>query len=570
MPFTQITSTNISNGSITFAQTAAGAFTLLPTITNVQIADASYNVLDDTAANTSGGFIVVTGTNFGSNSRVIIGSNNATSTTVVNTTTIRAQVPASVAATYPVYVVDNSNGATAIRVNGLTYSSFPAWSTGSTLSNQSANTSFSVNLSATSDSSVTYSNTTALPAGTTLAANGLFSGTVTIGAQTTYSFDIKATDSENQDATQTFSLTVTINIAAGLYAWGRNDFGQLGLNDRVYRSSPAQVGVATNWSQISVSRLGGAAIKTNGTLWTWGFNFYGNLGTSNTVYRSSPVQVGVATNWSLVSMGMYGALAIKTNGTLWTWGGNLRGQLGLNETGNYRSSPTQVGVSTNWSRAIMSPDNGNAMVIAVKTDSTLWTWGYNGTGNLGTNNIGSYKSSPVQVGSGTDWNQIAVDRFNAAATKTNGTLWMWSNNSQGQLGLNDRVSRSSPTQVGVATNWSKISIGEDTHIIAIKTDGTLWAWGRGTGGGLGLNDTVFRSSPTQVGTDTNWNLVSIGNYNTAAIKTNGTLWVWGSSQSGQSGLNSSGIYRSSPVQVGGSANWSLLSARDNLVMAIAT
>ena len=465
MPFTQITSTNISNGSITFAQTAAGAFTLLPTITNVQIADASYNVLDDTAANTSGGFIVVTGTNFGSNSRVIIGSNNATSTTVVNTTTIRAQVPASVAATYPVYVVDNSNGATAIRVNGLTYSSFPAWSTGSTLSNQSANTSFSVNLSATSDSSVTYSNTTALPAGTTLAANGLFSGTVTIGAQTTYSFDIKATDSENQDATQTFSLTVTINIAAGLYAWGRNDLGQLGLNDTVYRSSPVQVGVATNWSQISVSRLGGAAIKTNGTLWTWGFNFYGNLGT---------------------------------------------------------------------------------------------------------NNIGSYKSSPVQVGSGTDWNQIAVDRFNAAATKTNGTLWMWSNNSQGQLGLNDRVSRSSPTQVGVATNWSKISIGEDTHIIAIKTDGTLWAWGRGTGGGLGLNDTVFRSSPTQVGTDTNWNLVSIGNYNTAAIKTNGTLWVWGSSQSGQSGLNSSGIYRSSPVQVGGSANWSLLSARDNLVMAIAT
>jgi hypothetical protein len=189
-----------------------------PVINVISICDSSYNVLDDTAANTTGAYLQITGSNFQSGAIVMVGSTNtATSTTLVNSNTLRAQIGSISTGTYPVYVI-NSNGGTAIKINGLTTSSFPVWGTGTTLANASSNIAFSVSLSANSDSNITYSNTTVLPTGTTLLSNGYFYGTVSIGAQTTYSFNVKATDVELQDATRTFSLTVTLSgpITAGL------------------------------------------------------------------------------------------------------------------------------------------------------------------------------------------------------------------------------------------------------------------------------------------------------------------------------------------------------------------
>jgi alpha-tubulin suppressor-like RCC1 family protein len=134
-----------------------------------------------------------------------------------------------------------------------------------------------------------------------------------------------------------------------------------------------------------------------------------------------------------------------------------------------------------------------------------------------------FRSSPVQVGSGTTWSQISVGEYFIAAVKTDGTLWSWGLNTTSQLGLNDKVTRSSPVQVGALTNWSKVSGGK-TFIAAIKTDGTLWTWGRGFNGQygtLGQNDTlVWRSSPTQVGSATNWNQISTGYNMTLAITSN--------------------------------------------------
>lgn len=196
---------SISATSITANGTSVSTSTV-PAIANVWIADSSYNVLDDTAANTTGGYIVVRGSNFQTGSMIIVGSNNATSTTVVNSSIIRAQVPSAASGTYPVYLV-GPDGTTSIKVNGLTHSSFPAWGTSATLANTSTATSFSVSLSANSDSTITYSNTSALPEGTTLLSNGYFYGMINVASSTTYSFGVKATDAENQDATRTFSMT---------------------------------------------------------------------------------------------------------------------------------------------------------------------------------------------------------------------------------------------------------------------------------------------------------------------------------------------------------------------------
>jgi len=179
------------------------ANTSTPIITSITIADSSYNALDDVAANTTGGYCIITGSGFVSTPTVVFGTTASPVVSFVNSTTLRAQIPALTAASYPVYVV-NSNGGTAIKINALTTSSFPAWSTSATLTTQATNTAFSITLSATSDSNITYSNTTTLPQGTTLLANGYFYGNVFTSS--TYTFNVAATDGEYQNANRTFTL----------------------------------------------------------------------------------------------------------------------------------------------------------------------------------------------------------------------------------------------------------------------------------------------------------------------------------------------------------------------------
>jgi alpha-tubulin suppressor-like RCC1 family protein len=336
-----------------------------------------------------------------------------------------------------------------------------------------------------------------------------------------------------------------------LYLVGSNSTGQLGLNDLVYRSSPVQVGSGTDWSTISHS-YASAGIKSNGTLWLWGAANYGQLGNSNIVYRSSPVQVGALTNWSKVFVGNT-IIATKMDGTLWAWGRGNVGQIGNNTRVN-RSSPVQVGTDTNWSQA----STAFSIVSAIKTDGTLWTWGNVNTGQSGLNISGAiYRSSPVQVGTDTNWSMIKFQGYaTALAIKTDGTLWSWGRGLLGDTGLNNRIDRSSPVQVGSGTTWSQISSMGGGAAAAIKTDGTLWTWGQNSNGRLGLNDRVYRSSPTQVGSETTWSKLSesgIGGAS-AAIKTDGTLWLWGGNNYGIQGTNDR-VERSSPTQVGSGTTW---------------
>jgi len=519
-----------------------------PSINTISITDSSYNILDDTAANTGGAYLTITGTNFQSGAIVMVGSSNtALSTTFVDSNNLRAQIPAIAAGTYPVYVV-NTNGGTAIRINGLTTSPFPAWSTGATLTGQTSSTAFAINISATSDSNISYSNTSTLPTGTILLANGYFYGTVTVGSQTTYTFDVKATDTQNQDATRTFSVTVTPPPQYKLYTWGNNTNGSLGLNDRVNRSSPVQVGTDTNWSFVASGSSGAAAIKADGTLWTWGESNWGQSGQNSSIVRSSPVQVGSDTNWSSVVAGQGGLviLAIKTNGTLWAWGYNNLGSLGTNDI-IARSSPTQIGTGTNWSKI----GSYSGFSAAIKTDGTLWSWGQNGFGNLGVGDS-IYRSSPTQVGSATNWSKLTTgpSRGGFLAIRSNGTLWGSGNASTiGAPGTNTM------SQIGALTNWSLVT-GLRYASIAVKNDGTLWAWGYNDIGQLGRNGSINtnNSSPVQIGSNTNWSNVFGGWENCFAIKTDGTLWSWGDNNNGQLGQNDR-IYRSSPIQVGTSTSW---------------
>jgi hypothetical protein len=203
----QITNYTINTEQLSNTATAAFAKTLAPKILYANVASNTYSVLDDTAVNVGGGFIVITGAEFQSGATVLIDTVAASAVTFVNSNTLRAQVPARSAASYNLYVI-NPDGGTGLKVAGITYSGFPAWSTAGVLANGTSDVVFSTTLSANSDSTIIYSNTTSLPAGTILLANGYFYGNVSVVNTTIYSFDVKATDAENQDVSRTFSLTV--------------------------------------------------------------------------------------------------------------------------------------------------------------------------------------------------------------------------------------------------------------------------------------------------------------------------------------------------------------------------
>lgn len=180
-----------------------------PTISNVQITDSSYTVLDDTAISLDGGYIKITGTKFASGCTVVVNRTSATSVTFVSATEVRAQLPALVAGTYVMYVI-NPDSSVAIRVNAITYSATPTWVTGSTLPNGISDQTISINLNASGAATYSVQAGSTLPTGLTLASNGLLSGTVAgLTQETTYNFNVVATDAELQDSPRSFSITIT-------------------------------------------------------------------------------------------------------------------------------------------------------------------------------------------------------------------------------------------------------------------------------------------------------------------------------------------------------------------------
>lgn len=350
-------------------------------------------------------------------------------------------------------------------------------------------------------------------------------------------------------------ITPSVNT---LWGWGSNTSGVNGDNSTIARSSPVSVvGYVGDWCAISVSDNHAMALKTNGTLWVWGEGGQGQLGINSVVDRSSPVQLNSSEySWCKITAANQSSLAIRCDGTLWAWGANLLG----NNCGvvNSTLSPTSVvGGFTDW----CDVSSHDTVAAALRSDGTIWTWGQGAAGALGDNSAAA-KYSPVSVVGGfTNWIAVSAGSVHMIALRSDGTVWSWGCNNGGQLGDGTVITRSSPVSiVGGFTDWCTISGGTNMSA-AIRTNGELWTWGCARCGALGDNTAVNKSSPVSIsGGFTDWCAVDMEGYCfAAAIRTNGTLWTWGVGSNGRLGDGST-INKSSPVSVAGNfTDWSIIS-----------
>jgi hypothetical protein len=343
-----------------------------------------------------------------------------------------------------------------------------------------------------------------------------------------------------------FSLAIRYDQT--LWAWGKNDKGQLGDGTTTDRDSPVSVGMFGGWESIAAGTTHSAGIKAGGSLWTWGSNEYGQLGDGTTEDKTSPIQIGTA-QWKTVSVGLRHTVAIRTDGTLWAWGANLLGQLG-DDTFDDKHSPVQIGTDDDWAAV----HAGKVYTLALKTDGSFYGWG----------NATSY--SPAQIERLADGASLASGFIEmpplptvaiaAYIIRSTGQMEAWGITPLDPIDYHPGVPYS---------DWVMISATHG-HAMGTRLDHTLWGNGLNEYGQLGNGKaemTELGFTFQQIGADTDWRSVSAGGDHTLAVKADRTLWSMGSNEFGQLGLGIAS-YETTPIQMFSVGPLSLLDPLNHL------
>lgn len=338
-------------------------------------------------------------------------------------------------------------------------------------------------------------------------------------------------------------------MAKELYAWGKNAASQLGDGTTTMRTTPTAIAAGSEWLKLSGGEDHSLGIKLDGTLWAWGSGLNYRLGTGALTDQTTPVQVGLASNWTNLSASLLQSVALRADGSLWRWGNTNSFVGGVSE-------PTQVG-SDSW----LAISQSRSHLLAIKSDGTLWGGGDNTVGQLGASRPYIGNNIFALLDASTNWAQISAGSDGASGTsygiKSDGSLWAWGWNVEGQCGNGTTTSVLVVTRLGTDNDWAHVDAG-GYHALAIKTNGSLWAWGANDVGQIGNNATgVSALAPVMIGSS-GWSVARASSYDLSlALKTDGTLWSWGSNTDGQLG-DGTIVNKAVPLQVGSDTRWTYI------------
>lgn len=355
-----------------------------------------------------------------------------------------------------------------------------------------------------------------------------------------------------------WNFAIGLQSNGNLYATGINAYYQYSDSIFIKRNAFTPISPSQDiWLTVDAGKYHSIGLKSNGKLYAWGYNNYGELGIGSTTNVNSPKVIGKETNWKGVAAGDYHNLAIKSDGTIWAWGNNSSGELG-DGTYTQKTEPQQVGTGRDWKEIAAGANHS----LFLKANGTIWVCGKNDKGQLGDGTTND-RNQLVKISSDTDWVCIATGAEYSLGIKSNGTLWAWGYNANGQLGIGTSSNQLTPKQV-TGGNWVAIVAG--MHSLGLKSNGTLFSWGLGGNGQLGDGSKKDLSIPQQVGSDKSWMAISAGEKHSLGIKMDGNIYSWGLNSKGQLSNGTSNDV-STPAQIG-SELWVQINAGADITVGL--
>jgi len=380
-------------------------------------------------------------------------------------------------------------------------------------------------------------------------------GTVSITkSETLKAYAVKSGLTDSAVASAAYAVTgevvagqyhvVSLRSDGTVWTWGYNSNGQLGDNTTTQHNAAEQVSGLSGIIQVTAGAYHCLALSSTGTVVSWGLNSSGQLGDNTTTTRKTPVNVkktgvtnltGIVQIWS----GGYHNFALDSSGTLWAWGLNSSGQLGDGGTAQQNVAEAL----TSLTGSVTQLAAGSYHTLLLTPTGTVEAWGLNAEGQVG-NGTTTDQHSPVAVSglSGVTIAALVGGDEHSVALASNGTIYAWGYNGNGQIGDNTTTTRTSPVHLSISGTVTEIEAGYD-HTLALKSDGTMWAWGSNSFGELGNGNSAQSKVPVQVsGISSGAAQLTAGNEDSFVLKNDGTLWVFGSNRNGQLGCGASSTY----------------------------